>query len=108
MGSAGMRDNALVGQLSMFTRAETAAMRDRTARRNYSPAAEAFRREHERHRSWGKAVRHAGRIRQLGEASIAAQAGMTPDELEAWGHSPWPAASGGTAPRPSVTSPQGP
>src|SRR4051812_17646728 len=70
-------DNRLVGQISMFSRAETAAMRDRTARRNYSPEAEAFRHEHKRHRSWGKAVRHARRIRELGAESIAAQAGMT-------------------------------
>ena len=48
-----LRDNCSMGQLSMFSRAELSAMRDRTARRNYSAAAEEFRREHQRRRSWG-------------------------------------------------------
>jgi hypothetical protein len=51
-----------------------AGMRDRTAKRNYSPAAEEFRREHERHRKWGKDRRHAERLRQLHEASASASA----------------------------------
>ncbi|WP_203833671.1 hypothetical protein, partial [Actinoplanes campanulatus] len=39
-------------------------MRDRSARRNHSPAAEQFRREHERHRAWGLHRRHAERLRR--------------------------------------------
>jgi len=39
-------------------------MRDRTASRSYSPAGEQFRREHERHRSWGLTRRHAERLRR--------------------------------------------
>ena len=54
-------------------------MRDRTASRSYSPAAEAFRREHERHRAWGKARYHAARLRRargtLASAQPAAAAG---------------------------------
>ncbi|WP_220091537.1 hypothetical protein, partial [Actinoplanes lutulentus] len=49
-------------QLSLFP---TRHLRDRTLRRNYSVAAEEFRREHERHRSWGLAQRHARRLRLL-------------------------------------------
>jgi hypothetical protein len=52
-------------QLQMFTTAELAVMRDRSASRNYSPAAEEFRREHERHRAWGLARRHAERLRRV-------------------------------------------
>jgi len=52
-------------QLSMFTLAELAGMRDRTASRNYSPDRDEFRREHERHRAWGLARRHAERLRRL-------------------------------------------
>ena len=37
-------------------------MRDRTRRRNYSVAAEEFRREHERHRAWGLQRRHAEKL----------------------------------------------
>ena len=39
-------------------------MRDRTASRNYSPAGEQFRREHQRHRCWGLTQRHAERLRR--------------------------------------------
>jgi hypothetical protein len=35
-------------QLQLFTSAALAKMRDRTASRNYSPAHDEFRREHER------------------------------------------------------------
>jgi hypothetical protein len=52
-------------QLSMFTSAQIAGMRDRTASRNRSPGREQFRREHERHRAWGLARRHAERLRRL-------------------------------------------
>jgi hypothetical protein len=40
-------------------------MRDRTAARNYSPAGEEFRREHQRHRDWGLTQRHAERLRRV-------------------------------------------
>jgi len=50
-------------QLQLFTKAELAGMRDRTASRSYSPGREQFRREHERHRAWGLARRHAERLR---------------------------------------------
>ncbi|MBM2613950.1 hypothetical protein JIG36_00075 [Actinoplanes sp. LDG1-06] len=52
-------------QLQLFTSSELAKMRDRTKRRNYSEAGEEFRREHERHRAWGLAQRHAARLRYL-------------------------------------------
>ena len=52
-------------QLSLFTPAQVAGMRDRTASRNYSPGRDQFRREHERHRAWGLARRHAERLRRL-------------------------------------------
>jgi hypothetical protein len=45
-------------QLQLFTSAELAQMRDRTASRNYSPERDEFRRQHERHRAWGLARRH--------------------------------------------------
>ncbi|MET0417214.1 MAG: hypothetical protein ABW022_14480 [Actinoplanes sp.] len=49
-------------QLSLFSRNETAAMRDVTRARNYSARRDAFRREHQRRRDHGKAQRHAARI----------------------------------------------
>ncbi|MET8154002.1 hypothetical protein, partial [Actinoplanes sp. NPDC005259] len=52
-------------QLQFFSRGELAAMRDRTASRNYSPERDQFRRDHERHRRWGLTQRHARRLRQL-------------------------------------------
>src|SRR5690242_3732214 len=55
-------------QLQFFTRTEIAGMRDRTAARNYSPEAEAFRRPHERHRAWGLKRRHATKERRLRES----------------------------------------
>src|ERR1700710_2125997 len=51
-------------QLQFFTTKELAVMRDRTAARNYSPAGEEFRREHQRHRAWGLTQRHAERLRR--------------------------------------------
>ena len=61
---AGFRDNLPMRQLQLFTPAELAGMRDRTASRSYSPAADEFRRIHERHRRWGLARRHAERLRR--------------------------------------------
>ncbi|MER7007667.1 hypothetical protein ABT297_32130 [Dactylosporangium sp. NPDC000555] len=54
-----------MGQLGLFSRAELAAMRDRTRSRRYSPAKEQFRREHARHRDWGLARRHAEKLRRV-------------------------------------------
>ena len=51
-------------QLQLFTTAQLAAMRDRTASRRYSAEGERFRRQHERHRAWGLARRHAERLRR--------------------------------------------
>ncbi|MEV4351158.1 hypothetical protein AB0J83_42415 [Actinoplanes sp. NPDC049596] len=49
-------------QPSFFGRTELSAMRDSTKRRNYSPSAAEFRRDHKRRRDHGKALRHARRI----------------------------------------------
>jgi hypothetical protein len=57
-------------QLSFFTRPATAALRDRTRARNYSPGNEAFRREHERHRRWGLERRHAWKKCRLSGCSV--------------------------------------
>ncbi len=65
------RDNISMRQLQFFTTAELAKMRDRTRKRNYSPAGEEFRREHERHRAWGLQQRHAAKLSQLRRAAVA-------------------------------------
>jgi hypothetical protein len=72
-------------------------MRDRTASRSYSPAAEEFRREHERHRDWGLAQRHARRQRQLHDKAVGSQPPGTTDARRAT--SP-PAPSPSSAPSP--------
>jgi hypothetical protein len=101
--SGELRDNFPVRQLSMFTRAEIAAMRDRSASRNYSPSRDAFRQEHERHRSWGKARRHDRRLRQLAEASGAARAGgLVQEDFDEWVQDPWPALARQPAPHESA------
>ncbi|GAB7050355.1 hypothetical protein [Catenuloplanes indicus] len=46
----------LMRQSQLFTSAEMAEMRDRTASRNYSAARDEFRRIHERRRYWGSAA----------------------------------------------------
>jgi hypothetical protein len=51
-------------QLQLFTTAELAKMRDRTASRNYSPDRDEFRRVNERQRAWGKAQGHGERLRR--------------------------------------------
>jgi hypothetical protein len=66
---AGQWHNFRMRQLQLFTTAQLATMRDRTARRNYSPANEEFRREHERHRAWGLTQRHAEKLRRIRAAS---------------------------------------
>ena len=67
----------------MFSRAEVAAMRDRTRRRNYSAEAEEFRREHARHRQWGLTQRHARKLSRLygSTANAAAAFQRRADEL---------------------------
>src|SRR5690349_7806404 len=65
--STGVRENLFMRQGSLFSRAETAAMRDRTAARNYSAERDEFRREHERRRSWGLRRRHAEKLHRLRE-----------------------------------------
>ncbi|MBB2947035.1 hypothetical protein FB565_006803 [Actinoplanes lutulentus] len=61
-------------QLSLFP---TRHLRDRTLRRNYSASAEEFRREHERHRSWGLTQRHARRLHQLRDQGNSAPAAIS-------------------------------
>jgi hypothetical protein len=53
-------------------------MRDRTRSRNYSASRDEFRREHERHREWGLAQRHARKLRRIREGSLPSSA-TTPD-----------------------------
>jgi hypothetical protein len=60
-------------QLQLFTSAALAGMRDRTASRNYSPARDEFRREHERHRAWGLTQRHGARLRRLRDSRCASR-----------------------------------
>ena len=57
-------------------------MRDRTASRSYSPAAEQFRRDHERHRAWGLTQRYARKERgshdRESQSSSPAPTSLTP------------------------------
>jgi len=48
-------------------------MRDRTRSRRHSPANEAFRQEHQRHRDWGLARRHAEKLRRMQGGATAPQ-----------------------------------
>jgi hypothetical protein len=64
-----------MAQMSLFSRAEVTAMRDRTASRNYSATRDEFRREHERHRAWGLRRRHAEKLRRIREAASVPVAG---------------------------------
>jgi hypothetical protein len=59
------RDNLGMWQLQLFSTAQLATMRDRTAARNYSAERDRFRREHERHRKWGLTQRYAEKTRRL-------------------------------------------
>ena len=67
-------------QLQLFTRAELAAMRDPTASRNYSPERDKFRREHQRHRTWGLARRHAEKLRRARDGGRERWAASTDDD----------------------------
>jgi hypothetical protein len=69
-----VRDNQRVGQISLFTAAETAGMRDPTKRRNYSMEAEKFRREQKARRDWGLEQRHSRKLRRLYGSTAAAWA----------------------------------
>ncbi|RAK27661.1 hypothetical protein B0I29_12244 [Actinoplanes lutulentus] len=88
------------GQQGLFSRAELATWRDRTARRNYSREAEEFRRQHERHRAWGLERRHAEKLRRLREVAGDTGSGLAVERSEQssveWpGQSPveWPGQS---------------
>ncbi|MGX6602979.1 hypothetical protein ACWKSP_12695 [Micromonosporaceae bacterium Da 78-11] len=74
----GLRKNYLMRQISMFTTAEIAGMRDRTASRNHSPSRDEFRRRHEHHRAWGLVRRHAERLR-LRQAGSSSSGPRRPD-----------------------------
>lgn len=69
-------------QLSLFSRAELAEMRDRTKRRNYSPDHDTFRRDHQRRRDHGKAQRHAARIYQVFQQSCDDREPILPPQRE--------------------------
>ncbi|MBB2943166.1 hypothetical protein FB565_002879 [Actinoplanes lutulentus] len=80
------------GQRGLFSRAELATMRDRTAARNYSAAKDEFRRQHERHRAWGLTQRHAERLRRL-DAARAAHAAEAEPETGTAGSDPGPSSA---------------
>jgi hypothetical protein len=63
-----------MGQGELFTAVQIASMRVRSRRRNYSAEAEEFRREHERHRSWGLRQRHGRKMCRLYGSTAAAWA----------------------------------
>jgi hypothetical protein len=63
----------------LFSRTQIAAMRDRTAARNYSATREEFRRQHEIRRAWGLKQRHAEKLRRIRGPEIEGdRAGRTP------------------------------
>jgi hypothetical protein len=62
-----------MGQLSLFSRAETAAMRDRTKARNYDPERDEFRRQQRFRRGWGLQRRHAEKLRRLRESGAVSR-----------------------------------
>uniref|UniRef100_UPI001C84FD5B hypothetical protein n=1 Tax=Paractinoplanes polyasparticus TaxID=2856853 RepID=UPI001C84FD5B len=68
-----VRENVCMRQLQLFNTVELAKMRDRTKARNWSPAGDEFRREHERHRAWGLQQRHAAKAAYLRRARRAAE-----------------------------------
>ena len=67
-------------QLQFFTTTQLATMRNRSGARNHSPAAEAFRRTHQRHRAWGLSQRHAERLRRMTNSPAAQRPGPAHDE----------------------------
>jgi hypothetical protein len=74
-----LRDNCFVRQLQMFTTAQIAGMRDRSASRRCAEREE-FRRKHERHRAWGLRRRHAGKLRHVRDDSRDGRA-LKPAEI---------------------------
>lgn len=88
------RDNRAMQQMGLFTAAEVTAMRDRTRRRNYSPQAEAFRRDHEKRRAFGLKQRHALRERRLRDGEPVSHNGFLVHRH--------PAAPAGTDPQPAT------
>ncbi|MBB3097992.1 hypothetical protein FHR83_005677 [Actinoplanes campanulatus] len=61
----GSRKNSVMGQGSLFSRAQTAEMRDPSKARNHSPEREEFRRMQQRRRAFGLERRHAEKLRRL-------------------------------------------
>jgi hypothetical protein len=93
-------------QLQLFTRPVTAALRDRTKRRNYSPEMDEFRLEHARRRRWGLKRRHAQKLcLSQGCSRECAEVGLH-DDAEAIPPLIWPAEATLTQrPAPAVPSP---
>ncbi len=78
-------------QLQFFSRPATAALRDRTRARNYSPQKAEFRRDHARRRRFGLAQRHALKLcRSQGCSRECGAAGLH-DYSEAIPPLIWPA-----------------
>ena len=91
-------------QLQLFTTAQLAAMCDRTASRNYSPERDAFRREHERHRTWGLAQRHSERLRRARDRDCdRGAAGTDTDPTRRGIPAPAPTPGPAAAPAPART-----
>ena len=100
-------------QLQLFTTAQLAAMRDRTASRNYSPERDAFRREHQRHRTWGLVQRHSERLRRTRDRDHARPLAVTDTDphrraTRAPAPTPGPAAALAPARTPSSAPARGP
>lgn len=85
-------------QLQFFSTVELAKMRDRTKRRNYSPAGDEFRREHERHRALGLQQRHAAKLSRLRRAAVASELGSMSE--------PSPGLANTPAKRPPASAPR--
>jgi hypothetical protein len=71
--STALRKNICMGQMSFFSRAETAAMRDRTKARNYDPGRDEFRRQQRIRRDCGLQRRHAEKLRRLHESGAVSR-----------------------------------
>jgi hypothetical protein len=71
--STGLRKDIRMGQMSFFSRAETAAMRDRTKARNYDPGRHEFRRQQRIRRDCGLQRRHAEKLRRLHESGAVSR-----------------------------------
>jgi hypothetical protein len=91
-------------QLSLFTGPATAAVRDRTKARNYSPGKDEFRRDHARRRKWGLARRHGAKLcRSRGCSPECARLGLH-DQVEAVPPLIWPDEATCTRPSPATSS----